>query len=176
MHFPAAMLAIALILGPPAPPQQFDEWNKNSTLSTDCAVELPGIVLEPGVYIFKLLQGNDKRSLVQIWNSDQTQIIATVVAIPDHRTQAENYATFTYHNIKGNGPKAIQSWYYPGDQVGLEFVYPKSRAIEIAKESEDRVMGSKTREGVIVAVTPNGKEIVIDEPTHVTQTARRKPQ
>jgi len=175
MYFLTAMLAIALTLGVPGPGQQFNEWNKKSTLSTDCPVELPGIVLEPGVYIVKLLDTKEKRSLVQIWNSDETQVIATVVAIPDHRSQPEQYNTFTYHDIKADGPKPLQAWYYPGDQEGLEFVYPKNRAIEIAKESADRVMGSTTKEGVIVAVTPNGKEIVIDQP-HLTQTARRKPQ
>src|SRR5882672_2086294 len=175
MHFPTAMLAIALTFGALAPAQQFDEWNKKSTLRADCPVELPGIVLEPGVYVVKLLQATEKRSMVQIWNSDETQMLSTVVAIPDHRSLSEAYITFTYHNIKADGPKPIQSWYYPGDQLGLEFVYPKNRAIEIAKGSADRVMGSTTREGVIVAVTPNGKEIVIDQP-HLTQTARRKPQ
>ena len=71
MYFLTAMLAIALTLGVPGPGQQFNEWNKKSTLSTDCPVELPGIVLEPGVYIVKLLDTKEKRSLVQIWNSDE---------------------------------------------------------------------------------------------------------
>jgi len=175
MHFVNAMMFIAMALSSVFQESYSTEWNKKSTLSTDCPVELPGIVLEPGVYIVKLLDTKEKRSLVQIWNSDETQIIATVVAIPDHRSQPEQYNTFTYHDIKADGPKPLQAWYYPGDQEGLEFVYPKNRAIEIAKESADRVMGSTTKEGVIVAVTPNGKEIVIDQP-HLTQTARRKPQ
>jgi hypothetical protein len=33
---------------------------------------------------------------------------------------------------------------------------------------------SSSRDDVIVAITPNGKEVVIDDPTP-TQTARQKP-
>jgi hypothetical protein len=68
----------------------------------------------------------------------------------------------------------VQSWYFFGDLIGLEFVYPASRAKEIAKETDTHVMASNIgKDGVILAVTPKGKEIVIDEP--LTQTARRKP-
>ncbi|HLH31215.1 MAG TPA: hypothetical protein VKY31_08430, partial [Terriglobia bacterium] len=74
------------------------------------------------------------------------------------------------------GPIPLRSWFYTGDLVGLEFVYAKPRAREIAKESDDHVIASNdSKDGPIVAVTPNGKEIVIDEGV-AAQTARRKPQ
>ena len=151
------------------------EWNKKSTLTADRQVEFPGLVLEPGTYIIKLKEASDKRSQVQILNQDETQILATVLAVPDHRMRPEDQSEFTYHDVKGDGPAAVRSWFFSGDLVGLEFVYPVARAREIAKGSDDHVLASNDNKGSIVAVTPNGKEIVIDEGP-AAQTARRKPQ
>jgi len=176
MSFLTAILYAAMALSSLAPAAQSDEWNKKSTLTADCKVELPGIVLEPGVYVIKLKEAQEKRSFVQVWNEDETQLLGSVVAVPDHRAQPEGYPTFTYHNTAGDGPRALQSWYYPGDQLGLEFVYPKDRAKELAQATDDRVMAFNSKDTVIVAVTPNGKEVVIDAPPQPAPTARRKPR
>ena len=152
------------------------EWNKKTTLSTESPVEFPGIVLESGNYVVRLREGGDRRSIVEILNQDETQVLATVVAVPDHRLRPEDNSDFTFHEIKHDGPRPVRSWFYTGDLIGLEFVYPKARAKEIAKDSDGHVMASNgIKDGVIVAVTANGKEIVIDD-DQGTQTARRKAQ
>jgi hypothetical protein len=151
------------------------QWNKKSTLTVQEQVEFPGIVLAPGVYVVRLKDSNERRSQVQITNQEETQVLATLVAIPDHRVRPDDNSEFIFHEMKGNGPTPIRSWFYTGDLVGLEFVYPEARAKEIAKATNDHVMASNDKGGAIVAVTPNGKEIVIDEDPAV-QTARKKPQ
>jgi hypothetical protein len=152
------------------------EWNKKSTLTTDQQVEFPGIVLEPGVYTVRLLQSGEKRSRVQILNQDETQVLATLLAVPDHRVRPEDNSEFTYYEMKNKTPLTVQSWFYSGDYIGLEFVYPKVRAKEIAKQSDGHVMASNgNKEDAIVAITPNGMEVVIDDPAPA-QSARRKPQ
>jgi hypothetical protein len=151
------------------------EWNKKSTLNTDRQVEFPGIVLEPGSYIIRLRETGDRRSFVEILNQDETQVLASLLAVPDHRQRPEDNSEFTFHAVKRAGPRPVQSWYFPGDLVGLEFVYPKPRAKEIAKDSDCHVMASNgNKDSTIVAVTPNGTEIVIDG--RVAETARQKPQ
>jgi hypothetical protein len=137
-------------------------------------VEFPGLVLEPGVYVVSLRESGAKRSVVQILSEDETQVLASLVAVPDHRMRPEDSSEFTFHQVK-DGPAPVQTWFYPGDLVGLEFVYSKARAKEIAKDSDDHVMASNgSKDGAIVAVTPNGKEIVIDG--QVSQAARQKRQ
>src|SRR5262245_3037724 len=151
------------------------DWNKKSILSVDDQVELPGVVLEPGSYVIRLREAGERRSFVEVLNKEETQVLATIVAVPDHRMRPEDNSDFTFHDIKRPGPRPLQSWFYTGDLTGLEFVYPKARAKEIAKLSDTHVMASNaTNDSVIFAVTPNGKEIVIDDQR--TQTARRKPQ
>jgi len=176
MHVLYAILYIALASASISQQYSAYEWNKKTTLSTESPVEFPGLVLEPGNYVVRLREGGDRRSVVEILNQDETHVLATVVAVPDHRVRPEDSSEFTFHNIKHGGTRPVQSWFYTGDLIGLEFVYPKVRAKEIAKESDDHVMASNgIKDAVIVAVTPNGKEIVIDD-DHATQTARRKPQ
>ena len=171
-----AMLTIAMAFTSLSQDTQIYEWNKKSTLRAEHQIEFPGIVLEKGVYIVKLKESGEKRSTVQILSEDESQVLATVVAVPDHRVPPEDSAEFFFHEVEGNGPEPVRSWFFSGDLVGLEFVYPEGRAKEIAKDSNDHVMASKdVKAGAIFAVTPNGKEIVIDEGPAV-QAARRKPQ
>jgi hypothetical protein len=37
-------------------------------------------------------------------------------------------------------PQAIRAWFYPGDNSGQEFVYPKKRAVELAKITNQPVL------------------------------------
>jgi hypothetical protein len=169
MPFLNAMLYIAMAFASASPQNPSFEWNKKSTLSAEYQVEFPGLVLDPGIYIVRLREGGEKRSLVEILNRDETQLLATIVAVPDHRVRPEDNSDFTFHETKREGPRPVQSWFYTGDLVGLEFIYPMARAKEIAKQTDCHVMASDGK-NAIVAVTPNGKEIVIDGPT---QAARR---
>jgi hypothetical protein len=173
MHFLNAMLSIALTFGSLAQEYWPAQWNKKSILTTEGQVELPGIVLDPGSYIVRLHENGEKRSLVQILDRSETQVLATVLAVPDHRMRPEGDGEFTYHEVRTGKPRPIRAWYYTSDVVGLEFVYPKVRARDLAKASNEHVMAANSKDGVILAVTPNGKEIVIEKPV---QSARQKPQ
>jgi hypothetical protein len=176
MHIFNAILSIAMAVTSLSQESSSYEWNKKSTLKAEHQVEFPGIVLEPGVYVVRLKENGEKRSQVQILNQAESQVLATVVAVPDLRVRPEDSSEFVFHEVKGAGPQPVRSWFFSGDLVGLEFVYPESRAKEIAKATEDHVMASNdSKSGPILAVTPNGKAIVIDDGL-VAETARRKPQ
>jgi len=176
MHFIALMSFIAMALHSPLQESYSTEWNKKSILNTDRRVEFPGVVLEPGTYTIRLKESREKRSIVEIRNQDETQILANVLAIPDHRQRPDDNSEFVYFNAATGQPQPVRTWFYSGDLIGLEFVYPKARAKEIAKASDDHVMASNSNseDAVIVAMTANGKEVVIDEP-RPTSTARQKP-
>jgi hypothetical protein len=177
MLFINVMWFVVLALTSPLQEGYSTEWNKKSTLSTDRQVEFPGIVLEPGTYVIRLKEGAEKRSIVEIRNQDERQILATVLAIPDHRQRPDDNSEFVYFNSAPGEPQPVRTWFFSGDLIGLEFVYPKARAKEIAKASDDHVMASNSngKDDVIVAMTVNGKEVIIDDP-HPTQTARQKPR
>jgi hypothetical protein len=88
-------------------------------------VQVPGHVLPPGVYVFKLADVSGERNVVQIWNSDQTVLYATVMGYPEYLTDVPNENRFTLERRERNAPKMLKFWFQAGNPVGERFVYPK---------------------------------------------------
>jgi len=117
-----------------------DESDKLTIFTFSQPVEMPGgKVLPAGTYAFKLLDSPGDRNIVQIFDKDQMKLYATVMAIPDYRPNPSDKPIITFSETKAGGPVAIKEWFYPGDQYGQEFVYPKNRAVEIAKQANQPV-------------------------------------
>jgi len=113
-----------------------DTWNKTTIVTFSGPVEIPGVgaqVLPAGTYVFKLLDSIADRNIVQIFNERGDHIYATILAIPNYRMKATDKTVMTFRERAVGSPEAIRGWFYPGDNWGQEFVYPKTRAIELAK-------------------------------------------
>src|SRR5258708_24527717 len=85
-----------------------------------------------GTYVFKLADSLSDRHIVQIFNADETQIIATILAIPNYRLKPTGKSDFRFWETPAGNPRAMRAWFYPGDNFGQEFAYPKMTSIEIA--------------------------------------------
>jgi hypothetical protein len=102
-------------------------------------VEIPGVhltgwgVLPAGTYVFKLLDSQSDRHIVQVFDKDETKVIATILAIPNYRLKATDKTVITFRERPAGEPEALRAWFYPGRNYGEEFVYPKARAMELAK-------------------------------------------
>jgi hypothetical protein len=129
-----------------APSAKADEWNKKTVITFSAPVEIPGVhltgwgVLPAGTYVFKILDSQSDRHIVQIFNKDETAIYATVLAIPNYRLKATNKTVITFTERPAGEPEALRAWFYPGRNWGEEFVYPKARAIELAKTTNTPVL------------------------------------
>jgi LPXTG-motif cell wall-anchored protein len=106
-------------------PARADEWNKKTVLTVNETVQVRDTVLEPGQYVFKLLDSQSDRHVVQIFNADETHIINTVLAIPAQRLEPTGNSEFTFWETPPGTARALRRWYYPGDNFGQEFPYPK---------------------------------------------------
>lgn len=125
---------VALALGLSAISVQADEWNKKTILTINQPMQVYDTYLEPGQYVFKLLDSQSDRHIVQIFNAEQTHLITTILAIPDYRVQVTGKSRFTMWETPAGYVGALKEWYYPGDNFGQEFRYPKQlRAIEVAQ-------------------------------------------
>lgn len=107
------------------PSARADESNKRTILTVSQTVQIGNAVLQPGKYVIKLLDSQTQRHVVQIFNSTQTHIIATEVAIPTERLVPRGHTTFAYYETPAGTVRALRTWYYPGDDVGQRFVEPK---------------------------------------------------
>jgi len=129
-----------------APGAKADAWNRKSSITFSAPVEIPGVhlkgwgVLPAGTYVFKVLDSQSDRHIVQIFNQDETQCYATILAIPNYRLKATDKTVVTFRERPAGEPEALRAWFYPGRNWGEEFVYPKARAVELAKTANTPVL------------------------------------
>jgi hypothetical protein len=138
MIFCWALAGLAFATGAKA-----DEWNKITRMTFSAPFEVPGVgaqVLPAGTYIFKLLDHRSDRHVVQILNERRDHVFSTILAIPNYRLRATDKTVVTFRERAAGDPQAIRAWFYPGNRWGQEFVYPKKRAIELAKITNEPVL------------------------------------
>jgi hypothetical protein len=117
-----------------------DEWNKKTILTFSGPVQIPGATLPAGSYVFKLADIPSNRHVVQVFDKDETKIYTTILAIPNDRLEPSDKPVILFAERAAGSPQAVKVWYYPGDRIGNEFVYPKSQAMRIARETHQRVL------------------------------------
>ena len=140
-----------------APSARADEWNRKTTITFSAPVEIPGVhlagwgVLPAGTYVFKILDSQSDRHIVQIFSPDELTVYATILAIPNFRLKATDKTVMTFRERPAGQPEALRAWFYPGRNWGEEFVYPKAKAIELAKATNTPVLFTEVEIPVEVA-------------------------
>src|SRR5271154_1902681 len=141
-----AVLCVAVMAAAISPSLKADAWDKKTVITFSGPVEIPGVhltgwgVLPAGTYVFKVLDSMSDRHIVQIFNKDETVIYATILAIPNYRLKATDKTVMTFRERPAGEPEALRAWFYPGKNWGEEFVYPKAKAIELAKTANAPVL------------------------------------
>jgi hypothetical protein len=115
-----------------------DDWNKRTEFQFSAPVEIPGKVLMPGKYVFELADNPADRNIVQVFSEDSTgdeSLVATVLAIPHYTLTTSDKPTVHFEERHSGAPEAIHSWFYPGDNTGWEFVYPKVQNLKVSSNA-----------------------------------------
>jgi hypothetical protein len=194
---------MALVSAVLAPSAKADEWNRKTVITFSGPVEIPGVhlagwgVLPAGTYVFKILDSQSDRHIVQIFNKEETTIYATILAIPNYRLKATDKTVITFRERPAGEPEALRAWFYPGRNWGEEFVYPKAKAMALAKATNTAVLYTEVdipaevaepiksasapvvvelKRAPIMAMKPTGEEVQLAEvvtspPTEVAMAA-----
>jgi len=131
-----------------APITQADDWNQKTVVTFSGPIEIPGVhltgwgVLPAGTYVFKLMDSQSDRHIVQIFNQDESKIYATILAIPNYRLKPTDKTVITFRERPAGEPEALRAWFAPGMNSGQEFVYPKEKAVQLAKETNTPVLAA----------------------------------
>ena len=133
----ALALCGALVWLTMVPAANADPWNKRTIVTLNESLEVPGTVLEPGTYVFQLADSQSNRHIVQIWTGDGMYLITTILAIPAYRTEPAGRTLFNYDERPADQPMALRQWFYPGDNMGQEFVYHYRYAPEPQQDYTD---------------------------------------
>lgn len=178
-HSIAALITCAaLFTGVPA---RADEGNQKTTMTFSQPVELPGIVLPAGKYVFKLVETTTYRHVIQVSNAEENKVFATILAIPDYRLKPTADPVIHFAERPVGRPEAIRGWFYPGRLFGHEFVYPKARATELAQATHQAVpfadvkpaeTPAELEKEPVAAMTPENKEVEVGEAVELTPPAR----
>jgi hypothetical protein len=135
--------------------------NERTYLTFSSAVELPGVTLQPGTYLFRLADSQSNRHIVQVFSQDEKQVHATILAVPAERLEVTGETVVTFRETGEAAMPAVQYWYYPGDRIGHEFVYPKDQAMRIAQRTGQNVLsmeGDVASSGTTVSsMGPDGR-------------------
>lgn len=120
-----------------------DEMNQETIFTFNEPVQVPGAVLPAGTYRFELLNPESQQGVVQIFNADRTHLLATVQTISAERMEPTGDTAITLAEPEAGRPDALVKWFYPGNDIGHEFVYPKSEEQKIAQASQETFIGSQ---------------------------------
>lgn len=147
-----------------------DTWNKKTTLTFNVPVQVPGASLPAGTYIFRLLDSQADRHIVQVTNVRGNHVFATILAIPDYRLNATSKTVMYFSESMPGAPVPVKSWFYPGDNFGQRFVYPKAKAMEIAIATKQPVPAYDTpappkADAEPAEVLQSTEHVVIEQPS-----------
>jgi hypothetical protein len=181
-----ALALFGAMLAPRVAAQDDNGYLKRTLVTFSQPVEIPGMILPAGTYDIELLSSEPNRHVVRIFNKDRSHVVTTVLAIPNLRLKATNKTVITFSERPPNSPEALKAWFYPGDNFGQEFVYPKTRAIELAQVVKEPILAIPTattdveelKSAPLVAITPEQKEVSLGEvvETPVLVAENRSPE
>jgi hypothetical protein len=116
-----------------------DDFDQKTVFTFSGPVEIPGQVLSAGTYVFKLADSSSDRNIVQVFNKDETHLYGSFLAIPDYRIKPAGKTIITFEERPAGSPEAVKAWFYPGENYGRDFVYPKPKATALAKANNTPV-------------------------------------
>ena len=199
------VLCMALLGVAFSPSARADAVDRKTTITFSGPVEIPGVhlqgfgILPAGTYVFKVLDSQSDRHIVQIFSKDELTVYATILAIPNLRLKATDKTVMTFRERPAGQPEALRAWFYPGREWGEEFVYPKARALVLAKETHTAVLFTpaeiapevtvaiktpaepvvvELEKAPVMAVQPTGEEVEIAQvvtPVPATRVAQAEP-
>jgi len=159
-------------------PAAADEWNKKTIITFTQPVEIPGQVLAPGTYVFKLLNSYSNRNIVMVYNAEENHCFGMILAINNYRLFPTGEPVLKFAERANNKPEALRAWFYSTDNWGQEFVYPKTRATQLAETTNAPVLSTEAKpaetpeeliEAPVAAIAPEDEPAEIAEATPLAE-------
>ena len=118
------------LLGGLIPFAAADEADQKTVVTFSGPVEVPGQVLQAGTYVFKLADSESGNDIVQVYSANEKHLYGSFLSIPEQRAEPTGSAVVTFEEKKAGAPEAVKAWFYPGEDVGHEFIYSQPTAGE----------------------------------------------
>ncbi len=106
------------------PNAKADDWNRRTVINIAEPIDVQGTVLIPGTYLMKLADSTSDRHIVEIFNADETHLLATVLTVSAHRLTPTENAKFKFYETTPHAPMVLRTWYFAGSEDGEAFAPP----------------------------------------------------
>lgn len=179
----AAAVLVCLTMTHAADAQQ----RRQTKVRFNAPIEIPNpssktgvMTLPPGEYMFSLVDTGTSHHVVRVSDATGKTTHSMVMSIPDYRLNATSKTVMYLGERPAGSPAAIKSWFYPGENMGERFIYPKARAQVLAVETKQpvpsrAVEGPATPTETFQVQTPTKSEVPYNarlfEPTDAADTA-----
>jgi hypothetical protein len=130
MIMTACVVAVLLALSVSAGAQDFNS-SERTFLTFSKSVEMPGMTLPAGTYTFRLAD-SPARNVVQVLSQNEKTIHGQFLFVQSQRMDVTGKTVVTFYETREGTTPAIQYWFYPGEKIGKEFIYPREQAERIA--------------------------------------------
>jgi hypothetical protein len=147
-------------------------------------VELPGVTLPPGTYIFRFVDATTGRKVMQVQAKDASdKTYGMFLTISAERPKPSDDAELRFLETPAGQPAAVKTWWYPGNTIGREFIYPKSQARRLAQATNttvlttqaDSVTNDQMKTADLAYVSPSGQETALTDEQLVERAANTPP-
>lgn len=159
----ALVFAVVAVLATRALAQETNVQER-SFITFSNTVEMPGVTLPAGTYVFRLAD-TPQRNVVQVLSQDEKKVLGQWLFVQHERPEVTGDTVIMFKETAENTMPAVQYWYFPGEKIGKEFVYPKDQAEKIAARTGQKV---RTNEGY---VTPENTNASNAQPSPAAQPA-----
>jgi hypothetical protein len=157
--------ALAFLIAAPSFAQTVD---RRTLFTFSGPVAVPGVTLPAGTYMFRL--AIPEHRVVQVLSADGSKPYATFFSIPAERFEPADQPEVRFMETAANAPAAIRSWWYPGQRIGYEFIYPKEQARRLAMGNREPVLTTRAETTTVAEtdttelarVSPSGEQANVD--------------
>ena len=146
--------------------------DKRTYFTFSAPIALPGQTLPAGRYEFRIVDTTTSRKVIQVLSDDGKKPYVMANTIPDQRRDPVKDATVAFYETPAGTPAAVKTWWYPGESIGYQFIYPRAQARQIAQRTGKAVLTTKsastkveeTKTAEVTRVEPTGKDVDVNAP------------
>jgi len=117
-----------------------DESDEATFMSFNAPVQIPGQVLPAGTYLFELADRGSEPNVVQVFSSDRTVLYGTFLTVATERQNPTDDTTVKLAEPEYGGTPVLLKWFYPGRDIGNEFLYSRQAENELARDSQQAIV------------------------------------
>ncbi|HSY66335.1 MAG TPA: hypothetical protein VK829_17200 [Terriglobales bacterium] len=117
-----------------------DEFDHATVITFTQPVQIPGQVVPTGTYLFELADHGTETHVVQIFSADRSVLYGTFLTSSTDLQEPVNDVEVTFAEPEAGGPPVLLKWFYPGSEIGNEFVYSKQTEKQVAQDKLETIM------------------------------------